>query len=112
MENRIYFSGRDLCAWQVGRERADHENLNGDCENCKYLKCLGVHYFCAAAATLSPHNTYYDCAVTSIKSDKDNNVRCLNCDRHLNPKTVRCEECLKTYELVNFKPQKPGKLLV
>lgn len=105
----ITFTGRDLCARSVGWEKVEREGLDGDCNNCKYLAFLGVHSFCNAATYLSPRITSFDCAVTRISSTKDKDVRCLNCDRHLKPKTVRCEECLATPELVNFREWKPGK---
>lgn len=105
----ITFTGRDLCAWHVGRETAEIEGLDGDCDNCKYLSFIGVHSFCNAASYLCALVTQFDCAVTSIMSTKNKEVRCLNCDRHINPKTVRCEECLATTELVNFREWKPGK---
>lgn len=113
VENKIItFTGRDLCARSVGWEKVEREGLDGDCDNCKYLDFLGVHSFCNAATYLSPRITSFDCAVTRIRSEKDKDVRCLNCDRHLNPKIVRCEECLKTPELVNFKEWKPGKSIL
>lgn len=105
----ITFTGRDLCAWNVGKAVAEREGLDGDCNNCKYLAFLGVHSFCNAATYLSPRITSFDCAVTRIRSTKDKDVRCLNCDRHLKPNTVRCEECLATPELVNFREWKPGR---
>lgn len=82
-----------------------------NCEGCEYRAKLGVHGFCVKASCVSGRVAFWDCAVLDIKSDYDRNVRCLNCDRHLNPNTVRCEECLKTPELKNFKEWKPGRAI-
>ena len=100
-------TGKAKCEWLLGAERTKREKRTGDCEHCERYKALGVHRFCDS--TGSGRVTAWDCAVGSIKSEADKNVRCLYCAVHLNPKTVRCSECLQTPELKNFKKWVPGK---
>lgn len=103
-------SGRAKCEWLVGKKNAEAEGLNGNCERCKHFKFLGVHGFCDRS-DFPGRSTAWDSAVMSIKSDLDKEVRCLNCNVHLNPKTVRCSECLQTKELTNFKKWVPGRMI-
>lgn len=78
------------------------------CETCKYYTVWGVHGFCGRAAYTLGRITLTDCAVGNIKSTKSDKIKCLNCNTHLKPKTVRCSECLKTEELKNFVEWQPG----
>ena len=77
-------------------------------ETCKYYTVWGVHGFCARAAYTLGRITLTDCAVWDIKSTKSDKIKCLNCNAHLKPKTVRCGECLKAEELKNFVEWQPG----
>lgn len=100
-------TGKVKCEWLLGVERAKKENRTGDCQNCERYKLLGVHRFCDFSGI--GRVTILDCAIFSIKSKLDDQVRCRNCDTLLKPKTVRCSECLQTEELKNFKKWILGK---
>lgn len=100
-------TGKAKCEWLLGVERTKKENRTGDCQNCERYKLLGVHRFCDSSGI--GRVTILDCAIFSIKSNLDNQVRCQNCNTLLKPKTVRCSECLHTEELKNFKKWIPGK---
>lgn len=98
------------CRIMVGSKNMEKYGLNGDCDSCEHYASLGVHKFCSAPVLYCARVITFDCAVTAIRSTVDNNVRCLNCDVLLNPKTARCSECLKTEELKNFKEKVWKKL--
>lgn len=94
----------------VGSENVEKHGLDGKCDACEHYVSLGVHKFCHAPVVYSARVISFDCAVTEIKSSLDKDVRCLNCNTLLNPKTVRCSECLETKELKNFKEKVWKKL--
>lgn len=96
-------NGPEKCIWK-GADRKFAYKQAGNCDTCVYCETLGVHIYCGAAYHNSGRVNPFDCLV-HIKSETKK-ASCLFCEKHINPKTARCEECLKTEELKNFKLDK------
>ena len=96
-------TGSSKCVWRVGRENAEKNGLDGDCEKCKHYRPVGVHYLCFAAADFPGRVTPKDICITCLMS-KDKKKACCICKHHFKPSTQRCQECVNTDQLENFEP--------